>query len=410
MLRKVNFYSICVAFGLSVLLILAGSRYTDNTNYRPVSESRRNIKNFLKVEDVDENLMQPIPTNPYDGSPDIEKILDKTKLKIKHELSTYNFTVSGVQKLEDLLMESGGKPIRSLIISTWRSGTTFLGEVLNAVPGNFYHYEPLLNYGIIQIRGTPESDKALKSIKKMFQCDFSDMEDYFEYGKSHWHQFSHNTRLWDHCKYKKELCIDANFTSRFCKLFPFQSMKVVRVRLRLIKELLEDKELNLKVILLIRDPRGVLQSRQHRNFCQPSPDCWKPELLCADMISDYVAAGRLIQQFPDKFLALRYEELALTPDSTSYDLLKFLRLGITQSVDEFLHSHTNIEVAGVSSTFRVSRDVPFRWKNVLDFDYVDEIQMTCKEAMSLWGYRMAQNATQMTSKDFNPLDQYSINQ
>lgn len=242
MLRKVNFYSICVAFGLSVLLILAGSRYTDNTNYRPVSESRRNIKNFLKVEDVDENLMQPIPTNPYDGSPDIEKILDKTKLKIKHELSTYNFTVSGVQKLEDLLMESGGKPIRSLIISTWRSGTTFLGEVLNAVPGNFYHYEPLLNYGIIQIRGTPESDKALKTIRKMFQCDFSGMEDYFEYGKSHWHQFSHNTRLWDHCKYKKELCIDANFTSRFCKLFPFQSMKVVRVRLRLIKELLEDKE------------------------------------------------------------------------------------------------------------------------------------------------------------------------
>lgn len=60
--------------------------------------------------------------------------------------------------------------------------------------------------------------------------------------------------------------------------------------------------LNLKVILLIRDPRGVLQSRQHRNFCQPSPDCWKPELLCADMISDYVAAGRLIQQFPDKIL------------------------------------------------------------------------------------------------------------
>ncbi|XP_026484594.2 carbohydrate sulfotransferase 4-like [Vanessa tameamea] len=410
MLRRVNFYSICIAFGLSVLLILAGSRYTDNTNYRPASESRRNIKNFLKIEDVDENLLQPIPTNPYDGSPDIEKILDKTRLKIKHELWAYNFSISGVQRLEDLVIESGGRPLISLIISTWRSGTTFLGEVLNAVPGNFYHYEPFLNYGIIQIRGTPESDKALKTIKKMFQCNYDDMEDYFDYGKNHWHQFSHNTRLWDHCKYKKELCIDADFTSRVCRLFPFQSMKVVRVRLRLIKQLLQDKELNLKVILLIRDPRGVMQSRQHRNFCQPAPDCWKPELLCADMISDYVAAGRLLQQYPDKFMALRYEELALNPSSTSYDLLKFLRLGVTQSVDEFLHSHTNIEVAGVSSTFRVSRDVPFRWRNVLDFNFVDEIQETCKEAMSLWGYRMAHNATHMTSKDFNPLDQYSLTQ
>ncbi|XP_039765795.1 carbohydrate sulfotransferase 4-like isoform X2 [Pararge aegeria] len=316
MLRRVNFYSICIAFGLSVLLILAGSRYTDNTNYRP-SESRRNIRNFLKpIEDVDESSLQPIPTNADDGTPDVDKILDRTRLKIKHELWNYNFTQSGVQNLDGLLMESGGQPFRSLIISTWR----------------------------------------------------------------------------------------------FCKLFPFQSMKVVRVRLRLVKQLLQDKELNLKVILLIRDPRGVMQSRQHRNFCQPAPDCWKPELLCADMISDYVAAARLKQEYPHRFMALRYEELALSPNSTSYALLKFLGLGITPSIDEFLHSHTNVEVAGVSSTFRVSRDVPFRWKNVLDFNYVDEIQMTCKEAMSLWGYRNAHNSTHMTSKDYNPLDQYSLTQ
>lgn len=72
---------------------------------------------------------------------------------------------------------------------------------------------------------------------------------------------------------------------------------------------------------------------------------------------------------------LRYEELALDPNSTTHKLLKFLRLSSTQSIDEFLHSHTNMEVGGVSSTYRVSRDVPFRWKNVLDFNYVDEIQV-----------------------------------
>lgn len=242
MLRRVNFYSICFAFGLSVLLILAGSRYTDNINYRPSPETHRTLRNYLKTEDGEDSLLQPIPTNPYDGSPNIEKILEKTRSKIKFELWNYNFTYSGVHKLEDLLMESGGKPIRNVIFSTWRSGTTFLGEVLNSMPGNFYHYEPLLKYEIIQIRGPPHAENALSTIKSMLKCDFSAMEDYFEYGKTHLHQFSHNTRLWDHCKYKKELCIDANFTAKFCKLFPFQSMKVVRVRLRLVKELLEDKE------------------------------------------------------------------------------------------------------------------------------------------------------------------------
>ncbi|XP_061714519.1 carbohydrate sulfotransferase 4-like [Cydia pomonella] len=410
MLRRVNFYSICFAFGLSVLLILAGSRYTDNTNNRPYPESRRNIRNFLRIEDGEELFPQPIPTNPYDGSPNIDKILEKTRGKIKLELSNYNFTHSGAKNLQDLLLESGGKPLRSLIISTWRSGTTFLGDILNAVPGNFYHYEPLLSYEIIQIRGPPQADKALSTIKGMLNCDFKNMEDYFRYGMGHLHQFSHNTRLWDHCKHKKELCYDAEFTSRFCRLFPFQSMKIVRLRLRLVRDILEDHELNVKVVLLIRDPRGVMQSRQHRGFCQPAPDCWQPELLCADMISDYVAAGRLQQQYPNRLMVLRYEELALEPTTTTLRLFKFLGLSLTPAVDEFLHSHTNIEVAGVSSTFRVSRDVPFRWKNALDYEYVEEIQMACKEAMELWGYRMAYNVTHLASKEFYPLETYSITQ
>ncbi|XP_013183328.1 carbohydrate sulfotransferase 4 [Amyelois transitella] len=412
MLRKVNFYSICFAFGLSVLLILAGSRYTDNINYHPSIESRRNIRNFLRVEDGEnlQSMYEPTITFPYYDSIDIEKLLNKTSFKIKYDLSTYNFEQSGVQKLDDLLLESGGKPIRSVIVSTWRSGTTFLGEVLNAMPGNFYHYEPFLKFEIVQIRGLPLSTEALSNIKNMLRCNFEGMEDYFEYGKKHLNQFRHNTRLWDHCKYKKELCFDAEFTGRFCKLFPFQSMKVVRVRLRLMQEILEDKELNVKVVLLIRDPRGVMQSRQHRDFCQPAPDCWKPELLCADMISDYVAAGRLLKQYPDKLMVLRYEELALNPVGTTQYLLKFLGLGMTPSIERFLSTHTSVEVAGVSSTFRISQDVPFRWKNVLDFNYVDDMQTVCKEAMDLWGYRLAHNSSHMTSKEFNPIMEYSVRQ
>ncbi|XP_053600670.1 carbohydrate sulfotransferase 4 [Plodia interpunctella] len=412
MLRKVNFYSICFAFGLSVLLILAGSRYTDNINYHPSIESRRNIRNFLRVEDGDivQPVYEPTVSFPYYDSMDNEKILNKTSFRIKYDLSTYNFSHSGVQKLEDLLMEAGGKPIRNIIISTWRSGTTFLGEVLNAMPGNFYHYEPLLKFQIVQIRGLPLSAEALSIIKNMLKCNFDGLDEYFEYGKKHLYQFSHNTRLWDHCKYKKELCFDAEFTGRFCKLFPFQSMKVVRVRLRLIQEILDEKELNVKVVLLIRDPRGVMQSRQHRDFCQPAADCWQPELLCADMISDYVAAGRLLKQYPDKLMVLRYEELALDPNKTTLNLLKFLRMGMTSSVEKFLSTHTNVEVAGVSSTFRISQHVPFRWKNVLDFDYVDNIQEVCKEAMDLWGYRLAHNSSHMTSKDFNPIMEYVVNQ
>ncbi|XP_026725854.1 carbohydrate sulfotransferase 3 [Trichoplusia ni] len=410
MLRRVNFYLICCAFGLSVLLILAGSRYADNTYYRPSIENRRNIRNFLKVDDpLDDMYMQSVTTNSYNGSPDIEKILNKTRYQIKYNLSKYNFSKSGVRELEDLVMESGGKPLHHLIVSTWRSGTTFLGELLNSIPGTFYYYEPFMKDGEVQKRGPLDADRALTVMKDMFKCRYTD-KDYYEYGKKRINQFSHNTRLWDHCKYKRELCYDSEFTSRLCRLFPFMIMKVLRVRLRLIQSLLDDKELNLKVLLLIRDPRGVMESRRHRSWCPPSPDCWNPSLVCADMISDYVAAGRLLQQYPDKLMVLRYEELALKPNVTAHRILKFLKVDNTPQMSEFLQTHTNVEVAGVSSTFRVSREVPFRWKYILDFDYVEKVQMACKEAMLLWGYRLAYNATHMKSTEFNPIEDYTISQ
>lgn len=236
MLRRINFFSICVIFGLSVLLIIAGSRYTDNTIYQPLTESRRNVRNFLKVDDVEDVLINE------DGTMSAETILEKTRSKIKLEFGNYNFSrTKGEDSLESFLLESGGQPLRSLIVSTWRSGTTFLGEVLNALPGNYYHYEPLLRYGIIQIRGPPYVDSAIKSIKQMLKCNHDGMDDYFKYGKEHLHQFSHNTRLWEYCKLDKKLCFDADFTSKFCTLFPFQSMKIVRLRLHLIEDLIKDK-------------------------------------------------------------------------------------------------------------------------------------------------------------------------
>ena len=32
---------------------------------------------------------------------------------------------------KDLVMEEGGQPVRALVVSTWRSGSTFVGEFSN---------------------------------------------------------------------------------------------------------------------------------------------------------------------------------------------------------------------------------------------------------------------------------------
>lgn len=58
-------------------------------------------------------------------------------------------------------------------MTSWRSGSTFLGDVLNSIPANFYHYEPLLDYDIIQIRGPPLAEEALKRLKDLLTCNYA---------------------------------------------------------------------------------------------------------------------------------------------------------------------------------------------------------------------------------------------
>lgn len=66
--------------------------------------------------------------------------------------------------------------------------------------------------------------------------------------------------------------------------------------------------LNVRIILLIRDPRGALQSRKHRDWCPGNPDCDHPPTVCSDMVSDYESAVKLNEMYPNTF---KYELLCM---------------------------------------------------------------------------------------------------
>lgn len=232
-----NIFSGCVISCLCLLLLFASRKYTTNdipflTQSRPVTKGQQLTPNTLK---------------DYESSKETRInysfIVNYERSKIREEMQEYEYPNGKfnniAEKLEDLTPESGGTPIRSVVITTWRSGSTFLGDILNAMPGNFYHYEPLLNYDIIQIRGPPYAKGAIRNLKKLLKCDYNNMEDYLDYGKSHNWLFSHNTRLWEACE-AGDICWDPYFLNDFCKLFPLQSMKVVRLRLKLAEQLLAD--------------------------------------------------------------------------------------------------------------------------------------------------------------------------
>ncbi|XP_076167325.1 carbohydrate sulfotransferase 4 isoform X2 [Ptiloglossa arizonensis] len=394
MSKRLSFYGLVGLVSLCIFFLAFNQRYSSYLEHR----------------------LQPVISAYFKGSienitlSEIQEVVDQQRKAIQREMEDYKYPSGkygvNVSKLEDLVMEKGGRPMRSVILTSWRSGSTFLGDVVNAHPANFYHYEPLLDFGIVQIRGPPLADEALRNLESLLRCDFNNLDRYLEYGKTHPWVFNHNTHLWRQCQTHKKICWDPRFVSKFCKLFPFQSMKIVRLRLRAAEKLLEQEDLGIRLVLLIRDPRGILQSRKHREWCPTKPDCSDPALVCADMVSDFSAAVRLIKKYPRTFRVVRYEDLSVDPYRHVKELYNFYGLDFHLNVKRFLDTHTKNDVGGVSSTFRNSKVAPFHWRTDLDFEEVDEIQRVCAAAMRLWGYVMALNSTHQ--KEFDPLVEYQL--
>ena len=84
-----------------------------------------------------------------------------------------------------------------------------------------------------------------------------------------------------------------------CPLFPIRLIKTVRLRVPYVEGLLQDPEIssNLRVVMLSRDPRGVMTSRSAVNWCE-NPHCSDPEFACKDLDNDLEAAARLKRLYP----------------------------------------------------------------------------------------------------------------
>jgi len=310
------------------------------------------------------------------------------------------------EDLKTFLMENGGHPVRAMVATTWRSGSTFLGDIMTAHPATYYHYEPLLHYDITQARSGARGDDAVRTLKDLMHCNYTSLDSYLKYGKSHQWLFNHNKRLWAHCtaggsNFRKSYCWKPEFLNKFCPLFPFQSIKTVRLRLNLTRSLVEDPSLNVRVMLLVRDPRGTMQSRKHRDWCPGNPDCDDPAKLCQDLVSDYHAFKLLNKQYSGRYKVFRYEDFSMNPTNNTIDVFKFFGFSFHQKVVDFLDSHTKSNKGGVSSTFRDSKTAPFKWREKLSMAEVVNIQVKCEEAMKLWGYKILTDPEEL--RTFEPV-------
>lgn len=166
---------------------------------------------------------------------------------------------AAVYDLEGLTPETGGKPIINVIVTTFRSGSNFMEDILESFPGTFTHHETLWHYGPVRIRDEVRGAAAVSDLIDMMHCNYDRQEKYLRAVQEKESSLKRNERVWNYLPEEKKHTLD--FLSSACKQFPIQGMKLTRLLLRDAEPMLKDPTLNLKMIFLIRDPRGMLLSR-----------------------------------------------------------------------------------------------------------------------------------------------------
>jgi len=110
-------------------------RHTRSSVKNPIHYGAAIIKTRMAMElgdrPIDISGLQP-PTKISEDLQESEAILDKNRLPLASAPGSF---------LGDSLPPGAAKHV--LILTSWRSGSTFLGDILNHYPGTFYTFEPL---------------------------------------------------------------------------------------------------------------------------------------------------------------------------------------------------------------------------------------------------------------------------
>lgn len=338
---------------------------------------------------------------------------------------------------------SNGK-VHVLLLSSWRSGSSFVGQVFSQHPSVFYLMEPAWHvWTKLQKPGARSLRMAVRDLlRSVFQCDLSVMEAYlpehhnvsslFMWSHSRAlcsppacpltprNQFSNQTRCIQTCDARGLQGVE-----KACGTYSHVVLKEVRFfELESLYPLLQDPNLDLRIIHLVRDPRAVVRSREEsaKAFMSDNAVVLEQRSIPAgevqyqvmqEICRSHVRINERAVLKPPPFLKgrykmVRYEDVARNPLEEITSMYEFVGLEMTQQLEEWIYRVTHGKGKGSRKeafkiTSRNAADVSQAWRTVLPHNKVKRIQEVCKGAMSLLGYRTVNNDKEQKRLDIDLL-------
>ncbi|KAM3829074.1 carbohydrate sulfotransferase 5-like [Vipera latastei] len=332
--------------------------------------------------------------------------------------------------------------VHILILSSWRSGSSFVGQLFSQHPNVFYLMEPAWHVWATMYQNSAKVlHMAVRDlVRSVFKCDMSVFDAYMPWKRnrnlSDLFQWAVSRALctMPACEFFqrsditgesacKTLCGKYPFSKveEACKTYSHVVLKEVRFfDLKVLYPLLADPSLNLKIIHLVRDPRAVLKSREQSvkalardngiilgiNSSRVYNTGFKVlQEICRSHIQIYETASQKPPLFlKDRYLLIRFEDIVRDPLMEITAMYTFTDLLLTQKLENWIYNITHGQGPSKKReafqiTSRDALNVSQAWRNVLSFQKVQKVQEVCRGALNILGYQFVNSEKEQ--KDFS---------
>ncbi|XP_043843386.1 carbohydrate sulfotransferase 6-like isoform X1 [Dromiciops gliroides] len=319
--------------------------------------------------------------------------------------------------------------VHVLILSSWRSGSSFVGQLFSQHPDVFYLMEPAWHVWVTLSQSKAEVlHMAVRDlVRSVFLCDMNVFSAYLPWYRnlSDLFQWAVSRALCSPpaCSAfrREDITSEAACKSRCgrqpfgavaqaCQSYSHVVLKEVRFfNLQVLYPLLTDPSLNLHIIHLVRDPRAVLKSREQsakalardNGIVLGTNGTWveaDPGLrVVQEVCRSHVRITEVAMQKPPPFLQgryrlVRFEDLVRNPMAEIQGMYDFAGLRITPQLEDWIYNITHGQGPGqLKEAFKItSRDalnVSQAWRHALPFPKIHRVQELCAGALRVLGYR-----------------------
>ncbi|XP_037580365.2 carbohydrate sulfotransferase 5 [Dermacentor silvarum] len=202
-----------------------------------------------------------------------------------------------------------------LVIAYYRSGSSLVGELLSSGPRTFFHFEPLHIFSIDDRIRPGRERHAFQLLDELVRCRMQNVPLYTAWLESR-EYYVHNSFLVKACGTGPS-CTSPSHVAALCSRAETQVFKFTRLHMAQVATWIKrntDIARNIRVVHLVRDPRGIYASRMALDWCANREECRSPEVLCSHMRKDIDDFRNLTDKLSSSHtVTVRFEDLAGNP-------------------------------------------------------------------------------------------------